>query len=93
MKKLLLALPFLFASPAIAQSVTVDCAENTNGDYMCYENHGAGGRDLLLVQGPIGVEYIRTICDSTRYNQLDWNSFGPNTQEYVQMTVNNWCNN
>ena len=47
----------------------------------------------FLVQGPAGVEYIRTICDSTRYNQLDWNSFGPNIEEYVQMTVNNWCNN
>lgn len=93
MKLFLFAIPLLITTPVLAQDVTVGCAKNTKGFDICYENHGQGGNDVILVDGPDGVDYVRVICDPQRYNQINnWGAEGPNTYEFIQMTVNEWCN-
>jgi hypothetical protein len=90
MKTLLLAFPLLFATPAIAKTeVTVGCGLNNNGYRICYENHGEGGKDLLLIKGPLGTEYIRLVCK--KEEPIILTSTGPNSTKFVNEQVTDWC--
>lgn len=93
MKKLLIGIPLIFASPrALSHEVTVECGKFDNGYEFCYENHGPQGNDFILVEGEDGVESIRVICNYN-YTQTDkWSSYGPNDQQTVEKMISTWCN-
>jgi hypothetical protein len=44
------------------------------------------GTDTILVMGPEGGERITVDCRGS------WDAHGPNTQEFVQSIVSNYCN-
>lgn len=71
-----------------AHAVPVKCTNYTYGP-LCTFNYGAGGRDLILVEGPFGAERIRVVCST----ENDWKSVGPNTIEFVDGVVSMWCGN
>ena len=86
--KTLITLALLASAHTLpAQAVPVNCSMEEYGP-QCAFNYGAGGNDLILVQGPDGSEKIRVVCNQSPH---DWTSNGPNTQEFVQNVVTRWC--
>ena len=83
MRSLLLAGVLMLSTlPAQAQTRVV-C-----GKILGYESclTDTAGTDIVLVLGPEGGERITVVCDE------QWNSHGPNTQEFVQSIVDFYCN-
>ena len=54
----------------------------------CAADYGKGGDDLLVMEGPAGVERIRVQCKGTDYT---WQSFGPNNQSWADGVARAWC--
>ena len=83
MRPLLLAGVLLLSTlPAQAQTRVV-CGPML-GHNACLTD--TSGTDTVLVLGPEGGERITIDCDG------QWNSHGPNTQEFVQSIVSYYCN-
>ena len=59
------------------------------GGYQgCAADYGNGGNDLLVINGPEGVERIRVQCNEKDYT---WQSYGPNTEPLVDGVARSWC--
>ena len=85
MRPLLLAGVLLLSTlPAQAQT-RVSCGVINGMDYCLTDTLE---EDIVLIIGPKGGERITIDCNSGA-----WRSKGPNTQEFVQSTVNTYCNN
>jgi len=85
MRPLLLAGVLLLSTlPAQAQTRVV-CGIINGMDYCLTDTLD---EDIVLIMGPDGGERITINCAEN-----DWNSHGPNTQEFVQSTVNRYCSN
>ena len=87
MKKLL-AVVLLLAPALPAQAAPVTCAPFGNYN-ACMVNNGPGGNDLILVEGPLGVERIRVICKDE--GEHEWKSYGANQLDFVHSVVTHWC--
>ena len=85
MRSLLLAGVLMLSTlPAQAQT-RVSCGVINGMDYCLTDTLE---EDIVLIIGPKGGERITIDCNSGA-----WNANGPNTQEFVQSTVNTYCNN
>jgi hypothetical protein len=85
MRPLLLAGVLLLSTlPAQAQT-RVDCGVINGMDYCLTDTVD---EDIVLIIGPEGGERITIDCVTRK-----WKANGPNTQEFVQNTVNLYCSN
>ena len=85
MRPLLLAGVLLLSTlPAQAQT-RVACGVVNGMDYCLTDTEN---KDIVLIIGPEGGERITIDCVENT-----WNSHGPNTQEFVQTSVDLYCSN
>ena len=73
------------AIPAQAEDIRVSCGILENGMEWCLTDREHV--DIILIKGPAGGERITVTCATG-----EWESRGPNTQEFVQSLVNSYCN-
>ena len=84
MRPLLLAGVLLLSTlPAQAQTRVV-CGQINGMDYCITDT---ADEDIVLILGPAGGERITVTCETGK-----WTANGPNTQEFVESTVNTYCN-
>ncbi len=85
MRSLLLAGVLMLSTlPAQAQTRVV-CGSMLGYNACLTDNTNTN--DIVLVIGPEGGERITIDCSDGQ-----WNSHGPNTQEFVQSIVDSYCN-
>lgn len=85
MKALLLAGALLLSTlPAQAQT-RVACGIVSGMDYCITDTQT---EDIILLIGPDGGERITVDCATRK-----WNSYGKNTEQFVQNMVNLYCSN
>ena len=86
--KLLLALVLMLPTGALAFPHSI-CGR-IGGYRSCVADYGPDGNDLILVKSPMGTERMRVVCN-TKTNQYTWESFGPNTEDFINNIANEWC--
>ena len=56
------------------------------------ESNSRYSPDVLTVLGPAGVEKITVVCGQGPYDSAyDWNSYGPNSEQWVNYVAKQWC--
>ena len=62
-----------------------------NGFYTIGNDNGPGAHDALTVHGPNGIESVSVKC--TGHGNYVFNSYGPNSQGFVESISATWCRN
>ena len=86
-----IAITSVFA-PVAAEAYTVrnDCGV-VFGYEACVNYQDAANPDVVMWQGPKGLERIEISC--FRDNSYDWKSRGPHTVEMIDMVAMDFCSN
>ena len=88
MLKLLAALAIMITPLAARADYPRSICGSIGGHTGCAADYGMGGNDLLVIDGPAGVERIRVQCKPQDYT---WQSYGANTEEFVDGIARAWC--
>ena len=60
-----------------------------NGYSVVAVDNGSNSHDAITAYGPKGVETIGVKCYG--FGRYDWNSYGPNSQQFVDSISREWC--
>ena len=91
------ALSLGFAAATVALATTPVKAElHTSGNIGGYpiqyidESNSRRSPDMIVINGPEGQERISVTCRSS-YDQMSWDSYGPNSKGWVDYIATAWC--
>ena len=88
MLRLLAALAITLTPLAARADYPRSICGSIGGFVGCAADYGKGGNDLLIMEGPAGVERIRVQCKGRDYT---WQAYGPNTEAFADGIANAWC--
>ena len=77
------------ALPAEARVITSGHVGGYSVDYI-NESANVWTPDHLVIYGPSGRESIQVTCTNS-YSTMQWNSYGPNSQAWVNHIATEWC--